>query len=183
MTKRQYVDEILRINRSAKPEFLAKFSEEDLAEYFRHLGVAAVPRESLYRRGSRRPATSKSWLPTGPAEKPEPPDEPPARPVKYRQTDPDELADPAEQAEQAELADPVELTELAEQAELVEQAEPVEQADPAELVEQAELTEQAEQADPASDEAVEAPEPQPVGAGAARGRRGNSDGVQETFLF
>ena len=154
MTKRQYIDEILKINRSAKPEFLAKFSEKDLAEYFRHLGAAAVPRESLYRRPSGRA----------------PADEPPAQPdppIEYQQ------------AEQAELAEQAEEVELVEQAELAEQAEQAEQAELVEQPEEAELAEPApdEVVPPAESET---PEPETVGAGLVRG---TSDGVQETFLF
>ncbi len=37
MTKRETIDYILEINRSAKPEFLAQFSSEDLDMYLEHL--------------------------------------------------------------------------------------------------------------------------------------------------
>lgn len=37
MTKRELIDCICEINRSAKPEFLATFSEEDLSDYLEHL--------------------------------------------------------------------------------------------------------------------------------------------------
>ncbi len=37
MDKRELIDCICEINRSAKPEFLAKFSEEDLNAYLEHL--------------------------------------------------------------------------------------------------------------------------------------------------
>jgi len=37
MDKRELIDCICEINRSAKPEFLAKFSEEDLKAYLEHL--------------------------------------------------------------------------------------------------------------------------------------------------
>ncbi|MHC4624377.1 MAG: hypothetical protein ACYS4W_10810 [Planctomycetota bacterium] len=37
MSKRELIDCICQINRSAKPEFLAAFSEEDLNAYLEHL--------------------------------------------------------------------------------------------------------------------------------------------------
>ncbi len=44
MTKRQTIDQILAINTSARPEFLAQFDQEDLNEYLRHLHIARSPR-------------------------------------------------------------------------------------------------------------------------------------------
>lgn len=37
MSKRELIDCICEINKSAKTEFLAKFSEEDLKNYLEHL--------------------------------------------------------------------------------------------------------------------------------------------------
>ena len=37
MSKRELIDCICEINKSAKPEFLANFSEEDLCAYLEHL--------------------------------------------------------------------------------------------------------------------------------------------------
>ena len=37
MSKRELIDCICEINKSAKPEFLANFSEEDLRTYLKHL--------------------------------------------------------------------------------------------------------------------------------------------------
>jgi len=37
MDKNQLIESICEINKSAKPEFLAKFSEADLAAYLAHL--------------------------------------------------------------------------------------------------------------------------------------------------
>jgi len=37
MTKRELIDCICEINRSAKPEFLTTFSQEELANYLEHL--------------------------------------------------------------------------------------------------------------------------------------------------
>ena len=44
MTKRQLVDEIVSINQSAKPGFLAKFDDVELDEYLQHLLLAQSPR-------------------------------------------------------------------------------------------------------------------------------------------
>jgi len=46
MTKRQLIDEIVSINHSAEPGFLAKFSDGDLDEYLRHLQRLRTPRLS-----------------------------------------------------------------------------------------------------------------------------------------
>ena len=46
MTKRELIDEILTLNCSAKPEFLAKFADEDLRDYLDHLHVQHRPRLS-----------------------------------------------------------------------------------------------------------------------------------------
>jgi hypothetical protein len=37
MSKRELIDCICEINKSAKPEFLAKFSEQELKDYLEHL--------------------------------------------------------------------------------------------------------------------------------------------------
>ena len=37
MSKRELIDSICEINKTAKPEFLASFSEEDLNAYLEHL--------------------------------------------------------------------------------------------------------------------------------------------------
>ena len=37
MSKRELIDCICEINRSARPEFLANFSEEELSNYLEHL--------------------------------------------------------------------------------------------------------------------------------------------------
>jgi hypothetical protein len=37
MNKRELIDHICEINRSAKAEFLARFSEDELKEYLEHL--------------------------------------------------------------------------------------------------------------------------------------------------
>jgi hypothetical protein len=37
MSKRELIDCICEINRSAKPEFLADFSQEELNDYLEHL--------------------------------------------------------------------------------------------------------------------------------------------------
>lgn len=37
MRKREIIDAICEINKSAKPEFLAHFSEQELSDYLEHL--------------------------------------------------------------------------------------------------------------------------------------------------
>lgn len=37
MSKRELIECICEINRSAKPEFLASFSEDELSDYLEHL--------------------------------------------------------------------------------------------------------------------------------------------------
>ena len=46
MTKRELIDEIVAINHTATPAFLAKFSDDDLDEYLAHLRILATPRLS-----------------------------------------------------------------------------------------------------------------------------------------
>jgi hypothetical protein len=44
MTKRQLIDEIMEMNRSAEPDFLSRFEQKDLEEYYVHLQDAYTPR-------------------------------------------------------------------------------------------------------------------------------------------
>jgi hypothetical protein len=44
MTKRQLIDEIVSMNQSARPGFLARFDDTDLDEYLQHLRLARTPR-------------------------------------------------------------------------------------------------------------------------------------------
>ena len=44
MTKREMIDDILSINISAEPRFLARFADDQLFEYLTHLRVLAKPR-------------------------------------------------------------------------------------------------------------------------------------------
>ncbi len=46
MTKRQMIDEILAINTTAEPAFLARFGDTDLDEYLEHLRLIQMPRLS-----------------------------------------------------------------------------------------------------------------------------------------
>ena len=46
MTKRELIDQILALNLSARPEFLAKFTHDDLSEYLDHLHARRRPRLS-----------------------------------------------------------------------------------------------------------------------------------------
>jgi hypothetical protein len=45
MDKKELIERICQINRTAKPEFLARFSEEELNAYLEHL--MEVDREAL----------------------------------------------------------------------------------------------------------------------------------------
>ncbi len=44
MTKRQLIDQILSLNQTAEPGFLAQFQDRDLDEYLAHLAVVKMPR-------------------------------------------------------------------------------------------------------------------------------------------
>ncbi len=44
MTKRELIDEIVATNRSAEPEFLAQFADNDLSDYLRHLQELREPK-------------------------------------------------------------------------------------------------------------------------------------------
>ena len=44
MTKRELIDAITGINRSARPDFLADFNDDELSDYLAHLRVAGSPR-------------------------------------------------------------------------------------------------------------------------------------------
>jgi len=44
MSKRQLIDEIRSVNRTALPEFLARFDEVDLTDYLQHLIHSQAPR-------------------------------------------------------------------------------------------------------------------------------------------
>jgi hypothetical protein len=56
MTKRQLIDEILAVNRSAEPAFLAQFGDQQLEEYLQHLRTALSPRPLEARQCPGRPA-------------------------------------------------------------------------------------------------------------------------------
>jgi hypothetical protein len=45
MSKREIIDRIMRLNRTAQPEFLAEFDEQDLQLYMEHLESVEEPRE------------------------------------------------------------------------------------------------------------------------------------------
>jgi len=44
MTKRQLIDEIMAVNRSADPEFLADFEDVELNRYLKRLRLVGTPR-------------------------------------------------------------------------------------------------------------------------------------------
>ncbi len=46
MTKRKLIEEIMRLNRSARAEFLATFSQEDLLDYLRQLKELSIERRT-----------------------------------------------------------------------------------------------------------------------------------------
>jgi len=67
MTKRQLIDEILTMNRSASPSFLAEFGDHDLSEYLANLLAVCGPQphddpwwpeRHLHRRPSVSPAAA-----------------------------------------------------------------------------------------------------------------------------
>jgi hypothetical protein len=47
MSKKDLIDRICEINKTAKPEFLAKFSEEDLNAYLEHLAKLDLQESSV----------------------------------------------------------------------------------------------------------------------------------------
>lgn len=55
MTKRQIIDEILDLNQSADPGFLARFDDEELSDYLAHLRIAAAPRQQGWYRPDHTP--------------------------------------------------------------------------------------------------------------------------------
>ncbi len=69
MTKREMIDEILAINVSAEPQFLARFADEQVLEYLTHLRVLSTPRltgnadryEKYFRNIPRIAATRPQW--------------------------------------------------------------------------------------------------------------------------
>ncbi|MFW6132552.1 MAG: hypothetical protein ACOC8F_01550 [Planctomycetota bacterium] len=62
MNKRELIDAITGINRSAQPAFLALFSDEELGEYLAHLRRVDAPRltgdAARYERYFRKPRTA-----------------------------------------------------------------------------------------------------------------------------
>jgi len=46
MKKRELIEEIMRLNRSARAEFLASFAEEELREYLRQLKELSIERRT-----------------------------------------------------------------------------------------------------------------------------------------
>lgn len=47
MDKKELIDRICQINKSAKPEFLAKFSERELNAYLQHLAELDLAEASV----------------------------------------------------------------------------------------------------------------------------------------
>jgi outer membrane biosynthesis protein TonB len=74
MTKRQLIQEIMLLNPTARPDFLARFGDRDLEEYLRHLRwvLPAAPADDR-RREERTPApTADLAAPVEDAEPAEP---------------------------------------------------------------------------------------------------------------
>jgi len=46
MTKRELIEQIMRLNRSARAEFLARFSQEELLDYLRQLRELSIERRT-----------------------------------------------------------------------------------------------------------------------------------------
>jgi hypothetical protein len=69
MTKREMIDEILAINLSAEPQFLARFADEQIFEYLTHLRVLSTPRltgnadryEKYFRNFPKSAGTRPQW--------------------------------------------------------------------------------------------------------------------------
>ena len=74
MTKRELIDEIVELNPTATPEFLADFEQSDLAEYLQHLQWVAEPPAAEGKGDLTPPAVSLT-------PEPQPADEPALKPV------------------------------------------------------------------------------------------------------
>lgn len=75
MTKRQLIDQIITVNRSAPAAFLARFDDEDLRAYLDHLGILDQPRmtgdAARYAKYFVPPAPSKAAPATAPLDEPD----------------------------------------------------------------------------------------------------------------
>jgi len=69
MTKREMIDEILAINASAEPQFLARFADDQIFQYLTHLRVLSTPRltgnadryEKYFRNLPKTAGTRPQW--------------------------------------------------------------------------------------------------------------------------
>ena len=68
MTKRQLIDQIITVNQTAKPDFLARFDDSDLDEYLQHLQLAQTPRLPKGAHNYDRYFTDCPTIPTTPKE-------------------------------------------------------------------------------------------------------------------
>ena len=91
MTKRQLIDQIITVNRSARPGFLAAFDDHDLRDYLDHLHAARQPRLTGQSRQYARYFAAAPAGATALAEPPEDDDLPPAPRWSAGESD---LADP-----------------------------------------------------------------------------------------
>jgi hypothetical protein len=96
MTKRELIDEITHLNPTARPDFLAEFGDEDLAEYLEHLKWLDEPALAQASAASRPDGSTDP--PPGEADPPSAP--PSAEVVEEDQTPKEPLAVAAGQAEQ-----------------------------------------------------------------------------------
>jgi len=92
MTKRQLIDAIIGLNRSAKPEFLAQFQTDQLEAYLRHLQLAQTPRlspsQGQYAKYFKnvpvvRTAEAAEPEPAAAPEQPDSPNGPPIQPTLF----------------------------------------------------------------------------------------------------
>ena len=69
MTKRELIDEIMEINRTAAPDFLAEFDDDELDRYLWHLHQARQPRPASSAGGGHLAGTGAFRDTKGPGDK------------------------------------------------------------------------------------------------------------------
>ncbi|HVX86146.1 MAG TPA: hypothetical protein VH253_15285 [Phycisphaerae bacterium] len=60
MSKREIIDQILQHNRSAAPEFLARFAETDLEKYLRRVSEVDTRKPTIWVRNNIAASTSSA---------------------------------------------------------------------------------------------------------------------------
>jgi len=137
MTKRELIDEILTINHTAEPAFLARFEDAELGKYLSHLHVLDSPRLSgdasrydrYFRNCPKIPATRPQWrteprldetvpatLPAETDERTEQAAHEPAQPAETPQPPPADEWDQHDEPPEADEADEVVEADDADQA-------------------------------------------------------------------